>query len=78
LIIIEVQNGKERDRWTAEAADTAIRLGKCFGTSAEFWIGHQTDYDLEESRREIESDIDLIPTHSGFIIRDFLGVFLLL
>ena len=32
-------------------ADTAIRFSKYFGTSAEFWIGLQTDYDLEESRR---------------------------
>ena len=43
-------------------ADTAIRLSKYFGTSAEFWIGLQTDFDLEERRREIKSDIDLIPT----------------
>ncbi len=43
-------------------ADTAIRFSKYFGTSAEFWIGLQTDFDLEENRREIESDIELIPT----------------
>jgi addiction module HigA family antidote len=55
--ISEIIHGKRRI-----TADTAIRLSKYFGTSAEFWIGLQTDFDLEESRQEIDSDIDLIPT----------------
>ena len=55
--ISEIIHGKRR-----VTADTAIRLSKYFGTSAEFWIGLQTDFDLEESRRVIESDISLIPT----------------
>lgn len=29
-------------------ADTAIRLSMFFGTSAKFWLGLQSDYDLEE------------------------------
>ncbi len=32
-------------------ADTAIRLAKHFGTSEQFWMGLQADYDLEEARR---------------------------
>jgi antitoxin HigA-1 len=28
-------------------ADTALRLSRCFGTSAEFWLGLQADYDLD-------------------------------
>ncbi len=28
-------------------ADTALRLGKYFGTSPQFWLGLQTDYDLD-------------------------------
>jgi addiction module HigA family antidote len=28
-------------------ADTARRLGRYFGTSAQFWMNHQTRYDLE-------------------------------
>ena len=55
--ISEIIHGKRKI-----TADTAIRLSKYFGTSAEFWIGLQTDFDLEERRREIKSDIDLIPT----------------
>ena len=33
------------------SADTAIRLAKHFGTSEQFWMGLQADYDLEEARR---------------------------
>jgi len=32
----------------AITADTALRLGRYFGTSARFWLGLQQDYDLEE------------------------------
>ncbi len=31
-------------------ADTALRLARAFGTSEQFWMGLQTDYDLEEAR----------------------------
>jgi antitoxin HigA-1 len=32
-------------------ADTALRLGKYFGTSAETWLDLQSDYDLRMVRR---------------------------
>ena len=45
----------------AITADTALRLGRYFGTSAEFWINLQAYYDLavvkEASRRRIEKEI---------------------
>jgi addiction module HigA family antidote len=28
-------------------ADTALRLARCFGNSASFWLGLQLDYDLD-------------------------------
>ena len=28
-------------------ADTALRLARSFGTSPQFWLGLQTDYDLD-------------------------------
>ena len=28
-------------------ADTALRLGRYFGVSAQFWLGLQKDYDLD-------------------------------
>jgi len=31
-------------------ADTALRLSEFFGTSAEFWVGLQADYDLLMAR----------------------------
>ena len=31
----------------AVSADTALRLGRCFGISAQFWMNLQSHYDLE-------------------------------
>jgi addiction module HigA family antidote len=33
-------------------ADTALRLARYFGTSAEMWAGLQADYDLRLARHE--------------------------
>lgn len=38
----------------AVSADTAIRLGRYFGTDPRFWLNLQTAYDL--SRAEAEAD----------------------
>lgn len=35
----------------AVTADTALRLARAFGTSEQFWMGLQADYDLEEARK---------------------------
>ncbi len=37
----------------AVTADTALRLARYFGTSEEFWMGLQADYDLEEARKRL-------------------------
>jgi addiction module HigA family antidote len=34
-------------------ADTAVRLACALGNSEQFWIGLQSDYDLEEAHRSI-------------------------
>lgn len=34
-------------------ADTALRLSRAFGPSEGFWMGLQADYDLEETRKQI-------------------------
>ena len=31
-------------------ADAALRLARFFGTSAQFWLGLQSDYDLDVTR----------------------------
>jgi addiction module HigA family antidote len=43
-------------------ADTALRLARFFGTSAEMWAGLQADYDLRlvryEKARTIEREVE--------------------
>lgn len=38
--------------------DTALRLAKRFGTSAEFWMRLQADYDLRAAREAVGKAID--------------------
>jgi antitoxin HigA-1 len=40
------------------SADTALRLGRYFGMSPEFWINLQATYDLRVARREFEEQIE--------------------
>lgn len=44
----------------AVTADTALRLGRYFGTSPKFWLGLQEDYDLEELRRAKSKELRAI------------------
>jgi addiction module HigA family antidote len=39
-------------------ADTALRLAKYFGTSPQFWLGLQNDYDLDLAREKLGSRLD--------------------
>jgi addiction module HigA family antidote len=49
----------------AVTADTALRLARYFGTSEEFWMGLQADYDLEEARNKLGNRlIDEVSTHA--------------
>jgi antitoxin HigA-1 len=41
-------------------ADTALRLAKYFGTSAEFWINLQSHYDLDRAADRAGEQIDAI------------------
>ncbi len=38
-------------------ADTALRLAAYFGTSEGFWLGLQSDFDLEEARAGLAKDL---------------------
>ncbi|MDQ1350129.1 MAG: antitoxin HigA [Acidobacteriota bacterium] len=49
--ISEILKGRRRI-----TADTALRLAMFFGTTPQFWLGLQNDYDLEESKGTI-SDV---------------------
>jgi addiction module HigA family antidote len=44
----------------AITADTALRLARYFGTSEQFWMGLQADYDLEEARKGLGRQIAAI------------------
>ena len=45
-------------------ADTALRLGKYFGTGPEFWINLQTNYDLCLAEKEAEKELDRIQVYA--------------
>jgi addiction module HigA family antidote len=48
-----IVNGKR-----AITADTALRLGRYFGTSPDVWMGLQTDYELRIAQRTIGPEIE--------------------
>jgi len=39
-------------------ADTALRLARYFGTSPEFWLGLQADFDLRTTQAEIGKQLE--------------------
>ena len=47
----------------AVTADTALRLARYFGTSAEFWLNLQSAYELRRTRQAVGKQIehDIIP-----------------
>ncbi len=53
--ISQIIRGKRRI-----TADTALRLSAFFGNSAQFWMGIQNDYDLEEERKNIKTQLHRI------------------
>jgi len=42
---------------TSVTADTALRLAKAFGTSAEFWLNLQNAYDMRTAKARIAGDL---------------------
>src|SRR5437762_8278994 len=42
----------------AITADTALRLGRYFGTTPEFWLNLQTHYDLEREQERLAGRLD--------------------
>lgn len=45
-------------------ADTALRLGKYFGTTAEFWMNLQKTYELDQARTKLGAQLDDLPQRS--------------
>lgn len=50
--INEIIHGKR-----SVTADSALRLARYFGTSARFWMGLQSDYDLETAEDQLSEKI---------------------
>ena len=51
--ITDIVNGKR-----GISPDTALRLGRYFGTTAQFWVNLQARYDLEVARDAIEDTLE--------------------
>ncbi len=49
----EIIKGKRRI-----TADTALRLSKFFGTSPDFWLGLQMEYDLREELEKKKEEME--------------------
>ncbi len=45
-------------------ADTALRLGQYFGTSADFWMNLQSSFELDLARQQHGKEIQRIPKRS--------------
>lgn len=58
--ISEIVNGKR-----AISVDTALRLQRCLGVDAKFWLNLQTEYDLRKMKRKIWSEIERIIVPAG-------------
>jgi len=62
--INEIVHGKR-----SVTADTALRLSRYFGTSPEFWLGLQADYDLDTASDRlagrIEREVKVFPAGPG-------------
>ena len=55
--ITEIMNGQR-----GVTADTALRLGHWFGTSAEYWLNLQKLYELRLARKEVGDRVEKLPT----------------
>ena len=55
--ITEVLNGQR-----AVAGDTALRLGRFFGTSGEFWLNLQKLYELRRAEQKNSAAIARLPS----------------
>ena len=45
-------------------AETALLLSRFFGNSAEFWMGLQSQYDLEVAQDRLSQRLDAVVSHS--------------
>lgn len=58
--ITQILNGQR-----AITGDTALRLGRFFGTSGEFWLNLQKLYELRVAEQEHGAEIGRLPSLAG-------------
>ena len=46
-------------------AETALLLSRFFGNSAQFWMGLQSQYDLETTQDRLSPRLDMVTAHSA-------------
>ncbi len=51
--LTEILNGKR-----GVSAETALRLSRCLGPSASFWLGLQSQYDLARAQARVGTKIE--------------------
>ncbi len=56
--ISEIIKGKR-----AISIDTALRFSKFFGTTPEFWVNIQIQYEMENKKLKLASELTKIHTH---------------
>ena len=49
----------------AITAETALLLSRFFGNSAEFWMGLQSQYDLEVTKHRLSERLSMVAVHSS-------------
>jgi len=52
----------------AITGDTALRLGRWFGTDPQFWLNLQSQYDLAQAARENGAAIEALPTRDTVMV----------
>ena len=48
--------------------ETALLFSRYFGNSPEFWMGLQSQYDLEREQDRLADRLDQVSAHSGTVI----------
>lgn len=61
--VSEIIKGKRRI-----TADTALRLSKFFGTTPDFWLGLQMEYDLREEKSAKAKEINSIKSLNSLLV----------
>lgn len=54
-------------------ADTALRLGHWFGTSPQFWMNLQQQYELRLAENEVGAQVALLPRRANAQLTRKLG-----